>query len=64
MARVYDIDPSLRMTKPPLDIAATGPRTIEVAAKTADGVSFSVGADVERLRQAPSRPGDLREDRT
>jgi 5,10-methylenetetrahydromethanopterin reductase len=50
MARVYDIDPSLRMTKPPLDIAATGPRTIEVAAKTADGVSFSVGADVERLR--------------
>ena len=28
-----------------------GPRTIEVAAKTADGVSFSVGADVERLAQ-------------
>lgn len=50
MARVYDIDPSLRMTKPPLDVAATGPRTIEVAARTADGVSFSVGADVERLR--------------
>jgi 5,10-methylenetetrahydromethanopterin reductase len=50
MARVYDIDPSLRMAKPPLDVAATGPRTIEVAAKMADGVSFSVGADVERLR--------------
>ena len=52
MARVYDIDPSLRMAKPPLDVAATGPRTIEAAAKTADGVSFSVGADVERLRRS------------
>ena len=52
MARVYDIDPSLRMTKPLVDVAATGPRTVEVAAKTADGVSFSVGADVERLRRS------------
>jgi 5,10-methylenetetrahydromethanopterin reductase len=52
MARVYDIDPSLRTTKPPIDVAATGPRTIEVAARTADGVSFSVGADVERLRNS------------
>ena len=52
MARVYDIDPSLRIPKPPIDVAATGPRTIEVAARTADGVSFSVGADVERLRQS------------
>ena len=48
-----------------IDVAATGPRTVEVAAKTADGVSFSVGADVERLaqeRRAGSR--DLRQDRT
>ncbi|HSL76967.1 MAG TPA: LLM class flavin-dependent oxidoreductase [Candidatus Limnocylindrales bacterium] len=52
MARVYDIDPSLRLPKPMIDVAATGPRTIEVAAKTADGVSFSVGADVERLRRS------------
>jgi len=52
MARIYDLDPSLRVVKPPLDIAATGPRTIEVAARTADGVSFSVGADVERLRRS------------
>jgi 5,10-methylenetetrahydromethanopterin reductase len=52
MARVYDIDPSLRLTKPPIDVAATGPRTIELAAKAADGVSFSVGADVERLRKS------------
>ena len=52
MARVYDIDPSLRITKPLIDVAATGPRTVDVAAKKADGVSFSVGADVERLRRS------------
>jgi 5,10-methylenetetrahydromethanopterin reductase len=52
MARLDDIDPSLVMPKPPIDVAATGPRTVEVAVKTADGVSFSVGADVERLRQS------------
>ncbi len=52
MARVYDIDPSLRATKPLIDVAATGPRTVEVAARTADGVSFSVGADVDRLRKS------------
>jgi 5,10-methylenetetrahydromethanopterin reductase len=52
MARVYDLDPSLRTTKPLIDVAATGPRTVEAAARTADGVSFSVGADVERLRRS------------
>lgn len=52
LARLYDIDPSLGRTKPPVDIAATGPRTVEVAVNTADGVSFSVGADVERLQRS------------
>src|SRR6478672_12444150 len=52
MARLDDIDPSIGIAKPLIDVAATGPRTIEVAVKTADGVSFSVGADVERLRQS------------
>jgi 5,10-methylenetetrahydromethanopterin reductase len=52
MARLDDIDPSLALPKPPVDVAATGPRTVEVAVKTADGVSFSVGADVARLRQS------------
>jgi 5,10-methylenetetrahydromethanopterin reductase len=52
MARLDDIDPSVALPKPPVDIAATGPRTVEVAVKTADGVSFSVGADVERLQQS------------
>ena len=52
MARLDDIDPSVALPKPPIDVAATGPRTVEVAVKTADGVSFSVGADAERLRQS------------
>ena len=54
MSRIDDIDPSLARAPPPLNIAATGPRTIEVAARWADGISFSVGADVERLRNARS----------
>lgn len=36
----------------PIDIAATGPRVIGVAARQADRVTFAVGADVERLREA------------
>ena len=52
MSRLDDIDPSIGLPKPPIDVAATGSRTIEIAVKTADGVSFSVGADVERLRNS------------
>jgi 5,10-methylenetetrahydromethanopterin reductase len=52
MSRLDDIDPSIDLPKPPIDVAATGSRTIEIAVKTADGVSFSVGADVERLRHS------------
>jgi 5,10-methylenetetrahydromethanopterin reductase len=52
MSRLDDFDPALALPPPPLNIAATGPRTIEVAARWADGVSFSVGADVLRLRNA------------
>lgn len=52
MARIDDFDPSLDVPRPRVDVAATGPRTIETAARHADGISFSVGADVERLRAA------------
>jgi 5,10-methylenetetrahydromethanopterin reductase len=52
MARLDDIDPSIGIPKPPVDVAATGPRTIETAVRTTEGVSFSVGADVERLRNS------------
>jgi 5,10-methylenetetrahydromethanopterin reductase len=52
MARQDDIDPSLAVAKPAVDVAATGPKTLAIAARSADGVSFSVGADVERLRNS------------
>ncbi|MEM9563207.1 MAG: LLM class flavin-dependent oxidoreductase [Actinomycetota bacterium] len=36
----------------PIDVAATGPRVIGVAARLADRVTFGVGADPARLRDA------------
>jgi 5,10-methylenetetrahydromethanopterin reductase len=50
MARLDAIDPSLDAPKPPVNVAATGPRMIDLAARLADGVSFAVGADLERLQ--------------
>ena len=50
MARIDDIDPSLDVPRPHVDVAATGPKTIATAARHADGISFSVGANVDRLR--------------
>ncbi len=41
-----------RLPKVPVWVAATGPRTIASAARYADGVDFSVGAEPERLRWA------------
>ena len=52
MARIDDLDPSLAVPRPHVDVAATGPKTIATAARHADGISFSVGADVDRLRNA------------
>jgi 5,10-methylenetetrahydromethanopterin reductase len=52
MARLFAVDPSLDIPKPPIDVAATGPRTIELAARLAESISFSVGADPERLRHS------------
>lgn len=52
MTRQDDIDPSLAVGKPPVDVAATGPKTLEIAARSADGVSFSVGAGVDRLQNS------------
>lgn len=36
------IDPSLAITKPPVDVAASGPKLIDVAIRTADSVTFAV----------------------
>ncbi len=52
MSRLDDIDPSLDLPKPQVSVAATGPRMIEVAARWADGIDFSVGADIERLERS------------
>jgi 5,10-methylenetetrahydromethanopterin reductase len=52
MLRLYAIDPSLDIPKPTVDVAATGPRMIALAARHAESVSFSVGADPERLRHS------------
>jgi 5,10-methylenetetrahydromethanopterin reductase len=51
MARLGTIDPSLDVPPPPVNVAATGPRMIALAARYADGVSFAFGADVDRLAQ-------------
>lgn len=40
------------LPKVPLDVAATGPRVIEMAARIAERVTFSVGAEPERLHWA------------
>jgi len=40
------------LPKVPVDVAATGPRVIEVGARLADSVSFAVGADPARLAWA------------
>jgi 5,10-methylenetetrahydromethanopterin reductase len=40
------------LTKVPLDVAATGPRVIAAAARTAERVTFSVGAAPERVAWA------------
>ena len=41
-----------RQAKVPLDVAASGPKVIDLAARTADIVTFAVGADPERLAWA------------
>ena len=40
------------LPKVPVRVAATGRRTIEMAARLADGIDFAVGAEVGRLRWA------------
>jgi 5,10-methylenetetrahydromethanopterin reductase len=52
ISRLDDIDPSLDLPKPRVNVAATGPKTLSLAVRWADGVSFSVGAGVERLRSS------------
>jgi 5,10-methylenetetrahydromethanopterin reductase len=41
------LDPSV--PKVPVDVAATGPKVISIAARQAERITFSVGADLDRL---------------
>jgi len=49
IAGLVTVDPSLDSPKPAIDVAATGPKVIELAVRSADSVSFAVGADPERV---------------
>lgn len=40
---------SVAVPPPPIEVAATGPKVIEIAARRADRICFAVGADPERL---------------
>ena len=39
----------------PIEVAATGPKVIELSARTADRICFAVGADTERLADCITR---------
>ncbi|MFK7895201.1 MAG: LLM class flavin-dependent oxidoreductase [Myxococcota bacterium] len=39
----------------PIEVAATGPKVIDIAARQADQISFAVGADTERLGECIER---------
>jgi len=50
----------LNLPKVPVDVAATGPRVIEVGATLADSVTFAVGADPQRLAWAANHARQAR----
>src|SRR6202043_2125203 len=60
LERVFETDPSLDVDKPPIDVSATGPKMIALAARIADGVTFAVGADVQRLKDLIAQARDAR----
>ena len=47
--------------KPPVDIAATGPRVCEIAGRVADCITVAVGADAERMQRNIDRARVARE---
>jgi 5,10-methylenetetrahydromethanopterin reductase len=60
LERLFTIDPSLDVQKPPIDVSATGPKMIALAARLADGVTFAVGADVPRLKDLIAQAREAR----
>jgi 5,10-methylenetetrahydromethanopterin reductase len=51
----------LDLTPVPIEVAATGPKVIEIAARRADRICFAVGADTERLGECIARARDAAE---
>jgi 5,10-methylenetetrahydromethanopterin reductase len=49
------------LPKVPVDVYVTGPRAIGLAARIGDRVTFAVGAETERIRQAIKTARDARE---
>lgn len=47
--------------KPPVDIAATGPRVSGVAGRVADSITVAVGADAERMQRNIDRAREARD---
>lgn len=48
------------LPKVPVDVAATGPKVIAIAARHAERISFAVGADPQRVRWAMDQAGASR----
>jgi len=60
MRAVYEIDPSLDGAKPPIDVSATGPKMIDLAARHAAVAPFAVGPTPGRLRACTKLARDAR----
>jgi 5,10-methylenetetrahydromethanopterin reductase len=58
-SRLHWLDPTL--PKVPMDVAASGPKVIAIGALHAEQLSFTVGADVSRLRWALALARESRE---
>ena len=52
------------LPKVPVHVAATGPRTIQAAARHAEGVDLTVGAELDRHALVASRPRGRRHDQS
>lgn len=59
-SRLQWLDPTV--PKVPVDVAATGPKTIAMAARVGDAVGFAVGANAERLNWAVDLARTARKD--
>jgi 5,10-methylenetetrahydromethanopterin reductase len=59
-SRLLWLDPTTRRV--PVDVAATGPKVIALAARVADRLTFAVGADIGRLEWAMATARQARED--